>query len=268
MQKFIKEVTLGADPEVALRDVNNRVVPCYGIIPGTKASPFAINENDKFTGFSIQRDGFMAEFNIPPCKTCDSFVSSIQQGLKYLEANCVDGHKPYIISTYYAPDEQLEFPGSREFGCDPSFNVWTKMECAVPDADDNARYAGGHIHFGYKDPDEETTSEIIKILDLYLLIPSIILDPDTERREVYGQAGTFRMKEYGGEYRPLSNFWTASETLTAWVWEQTMIAIKKFNEGFRVSNELGQKIVQIVKDSDVQLAEELINKFNIIIPND
>ena len=34
-------------------------------------------------------------------------------------------------------------------------------------------------------------------MDLFLGVPSILIDPDTERRKMYGKAGDYRLKEYG-----------------------------------------------------------------------
>lgn len=32
---------------------------------------------------------------------------------------------------------------------------------------------------------------------MYLGIPSVVMDPDTKRRTLYGKAGDFRLKAYG-----------------------------------------------------------------------
>ena len=44
-------------------------------------------------------------------------------------------------------------------------------------------------------------------MDYTLGLDSLLLDSDTRRRSMYGRAGSFRFKEYGIEYRTLSNFW-------------------------------------------------------------
>lgn len=55
----------------------------------------------------------------------------------------------------------------------------------------------GHIHIGYNNPEIEKSVDIIKAMDLFLGIPSILMDKDTLRRSRYGKAGAFRFKSYG-----------------------------------------------------------------------
>ena len=59
--------------------------------------------------------------------------------------------------------------------------------------------------------------------DLYIMLPALRHDSSNERRELYGQAGRFRPKPYGIEYRTPSNFWTSKKPLT------TMVASSAFN---------------------------------------
>ncbi len=47
-------------------------------------------------------------------------------------------------------------------------------------------------------------------MDAVLGIPAILLDDGLLRKQLYGKAGAFRPKEYGVEYRSLSNFWVFS----------------------------------------------------------
>lgn len=54
---------------------------------------------------------------------------------------------------------------------------------------------------------------IIPLLDLFVGIPSVLIDRDEgakERRKQYGKAGDFRYQPHGIEYRTLSNFWLYS----------------------------------------------------------
>lgn len=123
----------------------------------------------------------------------------------------------------------------------------------------------GHIHIGYDDHDIETSLEIIKAMDLFLGVPSILLDEDKERRKLYGNAGCFRIKPYGVEYRTLSNFWIASEELTNWVFEQTLKAIEFVNNGHQISKELGKKIQDCINNQNVETATEIVEELNINI---
>jgi hypothetical protein len=60
---------------------------------------------------------------------------------------------------------------------------------------------------------------------MFLGLWSVINDPDTRRRQLYGKAGAIRFKPYGIEYRTLSNFWLADPKLIEKVWDMTAFAI-------------------------------------------
>lgn len=67
----------------------------------------------------------------------------------------------------------------------------------------------GHIHLGYNDIEvpfngrihkykvDEQRARIVQAMDLFIGIPSVIMEPDNKRKELYGQAGAFRPKPYG-----------------------------------------------------------------------
>jgi len=86
-----------------------------------------------------------------------------------------------------------------------------------------------HIHVGYANPTIETSLAMIRYMDVYLGVPSTLIDPDTRRRELYGKAGCFRLTEYGFEYRVLSGYFLSDIKTLGWVWEQTINAIHTFN---------------------------------------
>src|SRR5690606_27611941 len=87
------------------------------------------------------------------------------------------------------------------------------------------RTAGGHIHVGYDNPDNAMSADIVLAMDVMLGVPSVLIDGDTRRRQMYGKAGCFRFKEYGLEYRTLSNFWIMSEERIRWAFRQTQQAV-------------------------------------------
>jgi len=115
----------------------------------------------------------------------------------------------------------------------------------------------GHIHVGYENPDPLTSLSLIKAMDLFLGVPSILLDTDTERRKMYGKAGEYRFKMYGVEHRTLSTFWTANEKLMSWAWDSTMSAIEFVNSGGIITNP--DDIIRCINTSDKELAKEIIN---------
>jgi len=55
-----------------------------------------------------------------------------------------------------------------------------------------------HVHIGYENPNDDTNRELAKAMDLFLGVPSILMEPNNERRAVgYGQAGNYRNQKHG-----------------------------------------------------------------------
>ena len=68
--------TIGCDPELFLKNHQDKLISVVGLIGGTKENPMPIGN-----GCAIQEDNVAAEFCIPPCATEDEFVSSIMYAL-------------------------------------------------------------------------------------------------------------------------------------------------------------------------------------------
>ena len=221
MQSF----KIGADPEIFIRN-NGKVVSANGMIPGTKKEPHKVN------GGAIQVDGMATEINIDPVLLDTSarlrhtrsanFSGRILEVLRELDRNIKkhDGNNTFARNLATA-DFDKEYMDSqpeeaKELGCEPDFNAYNNGEQnSPPDAEGVLfRTAAGHIHIGWgagipvDNPDHiEICCDIVKIMDAFIGIPSVVLDRDTRRRELYGKAGAFRPKPYGVEYRTVSNFW-------------------------------------------------------------
>ena len=50
---------------------------------------------------------------------------------------------------------------------------------------------------GYENPDVDTSLALVKYMDAFLGIPSVVKDKDKKRRSLYGEAGCFRLTDYG-----------------------------------------------------------------------
>lgn len=123
----------------------------------------------------------------------------------------------------------------------------------------------GHIHIGYDNPSQEISEKIIYAMDVILGLESIILDSDTKRRELYGNAGCFRFKEYGVEYRTLSNFWIKDNKTIKWAFNKTLEAINLVNSGLidTIINEYSKEIKEAIDSHNKIKAKLLINKINV-----
>jgi hypothetical protein len=129
------------------------------------------------------------------------------------------------------------------------------------------------VHVGFGDDTLAMKEKVLmaKILDMYLGIPSVILDQDTQRRQTYGKAGSFRPKDYGLEYRVLSNFWSFNDNLIRWVFNQVEDAVELF-QGMRedeadwISSEVGAEIQGIINRGDKRKARGWIKSSNVAMP--
>ena len=158
-------------------------------------------------------------------------------------------------------DDQLNTQAARQFGCDPDYNVYTKRANPHPHTKNkNLRSAGGHVHVGT----DKNPWEMGKVLDLMLGVPSVITDPDWQRRSLYGKAGAIRIKPYGLEYRTLSNFWIWNTESIEWVYHQTEEAINYCDEfTAECSEEQSLEIQACINSNNKELAKKIVKAWSI-----
>lgn len=222
----MKNITIGADPELFL-ECNGEFKSAIDRIGGIKTAPRPLGRE----GFFVQEDNVAVEFNIPPAKTVEAFVESIQWSLSEIAREVeAFGFKPCIKAAALFPPSELVDPRALAFGCEPDFNAWNHgLTNPKPhSAHYRLRSCGGHVHVGYPKDSGINRHRLVQLMDLYLGVPSILMDDDQERRQLYGKAGCFRGTDYGGtEYRVLSNFWLKKPEYQTWVFEQTHRAIDR-----------------------------------------
>lgn len=212
---------LGADPEFIILDYNNNPVNAIKILKNSKSNPIIDNN------FVFFYDNVLAEFNFPPAPNEDVFVQRIKFGLEKLQ-NIVSPYKISFKSAVEFYEHDTKNPNFYELGCDPDINAYTLKYNKLPEKffEHNLdRFAGGHIHVGGKKNDVVTDSLLkpiyVYMMDLFVGIPSVLLDQSVEafrRKQVFGQAGSYRPKPYGIEYRVLSPFWLANPATTRLVY--------------------------------------------------
>lgn len=123
----------------------------------------------------------------------------------------------------------------------------------------------GHVSIGYPDQNIENTEKIVKMFDLFVVLPSLLIDKDERRRELYGKAGCFRFTPFGVECRSLSNFWIFSDELMGWVFDQTMIAINIVLDGDSdyFINKYSEETRRIINENDKDSALNIIKELEI-----
>lgn len=263
---------IGADIEVFLKEKEtDRIVSAEGHIKGSKYDPHRFDEENTY--FSTSLDNVLAEFTIPPALSPEDFLNYINKGLGYINQTLPDHLCTIATPCANLEDEFLFTDNGMTFGCEPDFNAYTNnVNEKNPFVDYTLRTGGGHIHIGYKDPekfDQQTylgdpeRSRIVKALDLFIGIPSVIMEPDNERKQLYGCAGSFRPKPYGVEYRTLSNYYLQDEKLTKWVYNSAKKAIDWLNSGQDIDNDISLLIQDTINTNNKEVANEIITSFQL-----
>lgn len=230
--QYVNNVTIGSDPELFIVNTKTgRIVSSIGLIPGVKGRAYRPEGFDK--GFGIQIDNILAEFNIPPVRDEESFIAAMNHMKEYIRDFVKQKNPDLDIlcrASALIDADQLSSPEAKLFGCCPDFNAYTQSRNEAPKGNStNLRTTGCHIHCGYDNPTIPTSIALIKYMDFYLGVPSVLIDKDNRRRTLYGKAGCFRLTDYGFEYRVLSGYFISSDSLMSWMYNQTMEAIKAYN---------------------------------------
>lgn len=270
----ISVITLGSDPEYFLLKDGKEFYPSCDIIGGTKKNPKPLPESG-IEGLSIQEDNVAVEITTAACKSKEELVRNILQSIEYLPSIFPKEYNLSIseaCSANFDP-KYLTTKKALEFGCDPDINAYTNRNNEISSAmkRSNFRTCGGHVHVGIAgNPSNTEKRHFVRLLDLYLGVPSLFLDKDTERRKLYGSAGAFRYKPYGLEYRTLSNFWTFRAEKIEWVWDAVQAAVDHFNNAkefafdFSDPSSLGCiKVQTCINSHDLELAKILIKDFKL-----
>lgn len=264
MSRIIKStLTVGGDPEVFLFSTETgKAVSAIGLIPGSKSEPFELPELGK--GFALQTDCCSVEFNVPPVDNPTHFHENIQRMFNYIRGIIPAGLEISLVSSAEFSDEELEHPQAQLAGCSIDFNAWEECVNKKPDfGKTNIRCNGAHLHFGYKNFNDATSLELVKALDLTLAVPSILLDQDRHRRQLYGRAGCFRLTSFGVEYRTPSPYYLANRELVAGVFRSIDMAVDLVNDGIKFTDQEQLDIQACINTADVELAEKLVKNYQL-----
>jgi len=256
---------LGSDPEFVCQNTQTgEFVSLVGFIPGTKKNPEPIE-----LGCGVQLDNVGCEITVPPCENFKELMYYIDSSRNNMD-NFLKSINPHwklraLSSAIFDPKE-LKSKGARTFGCDPSYSIY-KGVSERPSAKEvgNLRSFGFHIHFGIEDFKEEDIVPFIFLCDLFLGIPSIIEDPDKNRRKIYGNLGDYRKTSYGIEYRTMGSYMMAKEEVVS---DGINKIIETLKEPERINLLLDkyfdvfEKIDREIKNEDLNLEEiEAIYKY-------
>lgn len=225
--------SFGSDPEFLIIDKENRPKSAIDILP----NPQCPTEQE---GNLFYYDNVLAECTVKPGMSKEETLNNLKSSMKCL-SELVSPYKLTTKASMKFPKNQLTHPEALIVACNPDNCAYTLQTCRIPKEQfqkDTLRSCGGHIHLGdnYTVKNEEGPEPIFTIymMDLFVGIPSLFMDNDPTskiRRKLYGQAGRFRKKEYGIEYRSLSNYWLQSPTFASIIYDLSMFAVKFVEEG-------------------------------------
>ena len=103
--------------------------------------------------------------------------------------------------------------------------------------------------------DPTLCTQLVRALDLSVGLFEVAITGKSPRRDFYGRAGDFRMKEYGIEYRTPSNFWTKNEVMVQKIWRNVQAA---YNHSRHMNDYASSRNVRDIIDSgDREAAKKL-----------
>ena len=245
--------SVGADPEVFIKNKDG-FVSAFGMVPGDKMQPSKVEKG------AVQVDGMALEFNIDPAEDEAQFednITSVMAQLKDMipehdfDENCtVSFTKEFLLGQH---------PLAVLLGCEPDFNAYTMDENRKPSHRSLIRTAGGHVHVGgfftdnpFNSTHFSDSARLTRLLDETLGLPSLLWDKDAQRRTLYGAPGAFRPKNYGMEYRTLSNAWVFSPKLRSFVFKGVERALERM---FDSSYEPPEFVRNLIISSNTESAD-------------
>jgi hypothetical protein len=280
--------TFGTDPEFMLINKQCSLKSAIGVL-SKKTNAKCIKGN------YFYYDNVLAEIAVKPANSKEEAIKNIKAALVKL-AQLIHPLKFEISCAENYPLKELKDEDARIAGCNPEWNVYT-LQCVMPPEEviskTQFRTAGGHIHLGYdmlKDPFNIFAT--IRMMDLFIGIPSLFLDPDfssKKRRRIYGHAGTHRITDYGLEYRTLGNFWLSSPELVGLIYDLCSFVLEfvksKNHEKFWILDEKlldeddpalahkcfgydANKLVDCINNCDKKNAEKFMTFISHYIPID
>lgn len=215
--------SFGSDPEFMITK-NGEYKSAIGIVQGSRFNRIRIK------GHEFYFDNVLAECAIKPSRSKAEAVANFKECLQ-LYVEMVHPFKLVAQASQRFDRKELQHEEAKKVACDPEFCPYDMKQGDSPTEEilyGTLRTCGGHIHLGEEELGDGNRGILaMYMMDLFLGVPSLWLDKDptsATRREMYGAAGRYRVKDYGMEYRALSNFWLQSPRLVSFVYDVSEFA--------------------------------------------
>ena len=252
----MENLTWGSDPEFMLFNQDeNRMVSAIPILKNNKHRPIDLGD-----GIRAYADNVLVEASFPPQNSKTDIINTLGEVLCRIQEklNKLGNFKLVSQSAHYYDNDQLQDSAALEVGCSSNYDAYG--ECVNPSYPfkDGLRSGSFHIHLGNdKLRDFDIRHQAIRILDIFLGVPSVIFDKDktsNTRRQLYGKAGEFRPTNYGLEYRVLGNYALRSPKLTDLVFDLVNHAMGHVENNTQLN---------VIKSFDPEMIKHTINKSDI-----
>jgi hypothetical protein len=277
--KEVKKIVTsrGSDPEFFIRNTETGdIESAVEVLKRDKYNPIDLGD-----GVSLYFDNCMGEMTVKPAFSRAEFVESFRDAFtkvnKYIKDNCGEKYEIVIQASHTFDEKYMQSPEAMTIGCNPEYKIYPEPAMITPPSFKGfTRSSGGHVSLGREDYlDIQDTEEVLmgfqskidlmKLLDYYLAVPFTLIDNDKTslaRRALYGgEIGAHRPKDFGGEYRVLSCYWTSSPKLVELVYDLSEEAIKRLISGdYLEILEIDYKLAQAcVQENNKELAEEILD---------
>ena len=267
MSKKLENWKIGVDAEIFVTTSEGVVYNAEHLISGTKYEPTVIEGSR-----TISADNILAEYTINPVESKEGFIEEISTMRNYVDSFIQGkGYKLDFSPARVDTKQALDTENSLILGCDPDFNVYTRTMNEVSNGNaTDLRSSGAHIHCSWPGCDSNANIEQIEkfiiACDLFLAIPFLFTEPDSERRKLYGKAGSFRFKQYtpelaGVEYRSLSGWSMSTDKNVEFIWENLMKAIDFVNSDDQIVDP--SEIQEAINTNNLELASKLMRQYEI-----
>ena len=210
--------SFGSDPEFMIAK-GGKIKSAIGIIHGD------IENRLKIKGHEFYYDNVLAECAIKPSRSKAEAVTNFKECIQIF-AEMANPFQLIPQASHRFDRDELQHPDAKRVACDPEYCPYEMKMSKGPVEEilhGTLRTCGGHIHLGNEGLLNGHYGVLsMYMMDLFLGVPSLWLDKDptsSTRREMYGAAGRYRVKEYGMEYRSLSNFWLQTPRFVEFIYD-------------------------------------------------
>lgn len=272
MQINKKSVLIGSDFELFLVNNDGKTISAIPFNVGTKSSPEKLPRE----GCCLQYDNVTQEANVPPVKLgeFEEFWDNVQYIRNYIRSKYADEYDLKLVccATKELDQDQLIHPEAKAGGCDVSYNAWLdgSINSKPLLEETNLRSCGLHFHFSFEGADVQTCIDLMKVFDTFVTVPCLFLDPDTERRKLYGKAGEMRLCDWnnskGFEARTLSSYLLDDKEYVEFIFNQIDKMFDYYNEkGIGKIQEFSGDIMHAINEYDKEVAGKICDEFGILL---